>query len=118
MSIAAALGLPGRSARAKIIAELFGSNSVYLLSKFNPSQRRARDARWTEAMSELQFIKTALSGAARRRRWASALRGLWIGLLIGAVLSLLLAGAWHLWPLPLWTRLAIGLSPFLAWPSG
>ena len=62
-------------------------------------------------MSELQFIETTLSGAARRRRWARALRGLWVGLLIGAVLSLLLAGAYHLWPLPLWTRLAVGLVP-------
>ena len=69
-------------------------------------------------MSELQFIETTLSGAARRRRWASALRGMWIGLLVGAILSLLLAGAYHLWPLPLWTRLAIGLVPLPAMGLG
>jgi len=69
-------------------------------------------------MSELQFIETTLSGAARRRRWARALRGLWIGLLVGAILSLLLAGAHHLWALPLWTRLAVGLLPLPCMAAG
>jgi len=63
-------------------------------------------------MSELQIIESALSGAARRRRWARALRGLWIGLLAGAVVSLLLDGAYHLLPLPFWTRVAVGVAPF------
>ncbi len=63
-------------------------------------------------MSELQIIESALSGAARRRRWARALRGLWIGLLVGAVVSLLLDGAYHLLPLPFWTRMAAGVAPF------
>jgi hypothetical protein len=62
-------------------------------------------------MSELQTIQTALAGAARRRRWARALRGLWLGLVVGALLSLLLAGAYHLLPLPLWTTLAAALIP-------
>ena len=63
-------------------------------------------------MSELQIIEAALQEAARRRRWARALRGLWRGLLVGAVLSLLVIGAWHLLPLPLWTLTAAALAPF------
>jgi predicted nucleic acid-binding Zn-ribbon protein len=63
-------------------------------------------------MSELQIIESALEQAARRRRWARALRGLWQGLLAGAVLSLLLIGAWHLLPLPLWTLTIATLAPF------
>jgi hypothetical protein len=46
-------------------------------------------------MSELQVIESALQRAARRQRWARALRGLWHGCLIGAILALLLAGALH-----------------------
>ena len=63
-------------------------------------------------MSELQIIESALQQAARRRRWARALRGLWRGLLVGAVLSLVVVGAWHLLPLPLWTLTAAALAPF------
>ena len=63
-------------------------------------------------MSELQIIESALGQAARRRRWARALRGLWHGLLVGAVLSLLVIGAWHLLPLPPWTLTAAALVPF------
>lgn len=63
-------------------------------------------------MSELQIIESALSGAARRRRWARAMRGLWVGLLVGAVVSLLLEGAYHLLPLPFWTQVAVGVAPF------
>jgi hypothetical protein len=62
-------------------------------------------------MSELQAIETALGKAAIRRRWARALRGLWYGVLVGAVLSVLLIGAWHLWPLPLWTLTCAVLAP-------
>ena len=64
-------------------------------------------------MSELQVIELALEQAARRRRWARALRGLWQGLLVGAVLALLLIGAWHLLPLPLWTLTIAAVAPFL-----
>jgi len=70
-------------------------------------------------MSQLQIIETALQQAARRRRWARALRGLWQGLLIGAIVSLLLVVAYHLRPLlgdghpwPLWVLLAAGWAPF------
>jgi hypothetical protein len=62
-------------------------------------------------MSELQVIQSALQGAARRRRWARALRGLWRGLLAGATLSLLVVGAYHLLPLPLWTLRVAALLP-------
>jgi uncharacterized protein with von Willebrand factor type A (vWA) domain len=63
-------------------------------------------------MSEIQVIESALQRAAARRRWARALRGLWVGLLIGAILSLLLVAAWHLFPLPLWTLALAALVPF------
>ena len=63
-------------------------------------------------MSELQIIEVALRQAARRRRWARALRGLWRGLLAGALLSLVVIGLWHLLPLPLWTLSAAALAPF------
>jgi predicted nucleic acid-binding Zn-ribbon protein len=63
-------------------------------------------------MSELQIIEAALQEAARRRRWARALRGLWYGLLVGAVLSLVVIGVWHLLPLPLWALTAAALVPF------
>jgi len=62
-------------------------------------------------MSELQIIQSALERAARRRRSARALRGLWRGLLAGAILSLLLIGAYHLLPLPLWTLTLAALIP-------
>lgn len=69
-------------------------------------------------MSELQIIESALEVAARRRRWARALRGLWQGLLAGAVLSLLLIGAWHLLPLPLWLLTVAAIVPFLCALAG
>jgi len=64
-------------------------------------------------MSELQIIESALQQAGRRRRWARALRGLWWGLLAGAVLSLVVIGAWHLLPLPFWTLTMAALAPIL-----
>ena len=62
-------------------------------------------------MSELQIIEATLQKAARRRRWARALRGLWHGVLIGALVSLLLIIAWHVLPLPLWTLTLAALIP-------
>jgi len=64
------------------------------------------------AVSELQVIQSTLERAARRRRWERALRGMWRGLLAGAILSLILAAAYHLWPLPLWTLVLAALIPF------
>jgi hypothetical protein len=63
-------------------------------------------------MSEIQLIESALEQAARRRRWARGLRGMWYGLLVGAVISLLVIGLWHLLPLPLWTLGVAVLAPF------
>jgi hypothetical protein len=68
-------------------------------------------------MSEqLQVIEMALDQAARRRRWARALRGGWQGLFVGAILCLLTIGAYHLLPLmdkvmPAWTVTAGALAP-------
>jgi predicted nucleic acid-binding Zn-ribbon protein len=63
-------------------------------------------------MSEIQVIQSALEGAARRRRWAGALRGLWWGLFAGAILTFLLLGLYHVLPLPLWTVALAALVPF------
>ena len=63
-------------------------------------------------MSEIQVIQSALDQAARRHRWTRALRGLWQGLLVGAILTLLLIGAYHLFPFPFWTVLIAAFIPF------
>src|ERR1051325_7457964 len=65
-------------------------------------------------MSELQVIESALQRAARRQRWARALRGLWHGCLIGAILSLLLVGALHfpgIFPHSPWASMLAALLP-------
>ncbi len=69
-------------------------------------------------MSELQIIQSALESAARRRRWTQALRGLWAGLLTGAICSLLLFGVYHVVPLPLWLLPLAALLPFLLMVPG
>ena len=69
-------------------------------------------------MSELQLIESALQQAAWRCRLARALRGLWHGLLVGAVLALLVIGLWHLLPLPLWMLSLAALVPFLCALAG
>src|SRR4051794_33313308 len=69
-------------------------------------------------MSEFQVIESALQTAARRRRWSGALRGLWRGLLVGALLSLMLVGAYHLFPLPLWVLVAAPLIPLACMLAG
>jgi hypothetical protein len=51
-------------------------------------------------MSELHFIRETLERAARRRRLACALRGLWIGLLVGACIWLVTVGIYKLRPVP------------------
>src|SRR5437667_1891400 len=63
-------------------------------------------------MSEMQIIQSAVQQAAKRRRSARGLRGLWVGLLVGAVISLLAIGLYHIFPLPPWTPLAAALAPF------
>jgi hypothetical protein len=63
-------------------------------------------------MSEIQFIRAALERAAKRRRFAQALRGLWYGLLIGGIIALLVAGAYHVFELPLRWVIAAALAPF------
>src|SRR5262245_26078941 len=63
-------------------------------------------------MSELQVIQMALEAAARRCRWTRALKGLWVGLLVGAILALLLVGAYHVFPFPLWTLTLAAFIPF------
>src|SRR5690349_10913347 len=63
-------------------------------------------------MSEIQVIQSALDQAARRRRWTRALRGLWQGLFVGAILTLILIGAYHLFPFPFWTVLIAAFIPF------
>ncbi len=65
-------------------------------------------------MSELQVIESALQRAARRQRWARALRGLWHGCLIGAILSFLLISALHfpsVFPHSLWAPIAAAFLP-------
>src|SRR5215211_113598 len=69
-------------------------------------------------MSELQIIEAALKRAASRRRWGRALRGLWIGLLIGAIISLVIYGIFHLHPLPTWMLFAAMLAPLVAMAVG
>jgi predicted nucleic acid-binding Zn-ribbon protein len=62
-------------------------------------------------MSELETIRTVLERAGRRHRLAKALRGLWYGLLIAAIISLLVLGAFHLFPLPLGSVVIAALLP-------
>src|SRR5271167_3950943 len=69
-------------------------------------------AGFAKAMSEIQIIESALQRAGGRRRWARGLRGIWAGLLVGAVLCLLLIGAWHVFPLPLWSLTLAAFLPF------
>lgn len=61
-------------------------------------------------MSELQVIQDTLERAARRRRGERALRGLWRGLLVGALLYLLTLGVFKLAPVPTITLLWAGLG--------
>ncbi len=51
-------------------------------------------------MSELQVIEATLERAARRRRWARALHGLWLGLLVGGAVWLTALCVYKLRPIP------------------
>jgi hypothetical protein len=64
-------------------------------------------------MSELQIIESALARAARRRRLAQALRGLWTGLLVGALVWLAAYGIYKLAPLPERWLFALGAVALL-----
>jgi predicted nucleic acid-binding Zn-ribbon protein len=64
-------------------------------------------------MSELETIRTALQKAGFRHRLKRALRGLWAGLLIGAILSLLVTGVYHIFPIPLRSLILATACPFL-----
>jgi hypothetical protein len=63
-------------------------------------------------MSEIQFIQSALERAARRRRFAQSLRGLWYGLLIGAIIALIVAGVYHVRPVPFIWVMVTAFAPF------
>lgn len=73
-------------------------------------------------MSELQLIETTLQRAARRRRLACALRGLWRGLLAGSLLWLVALGVYKLSPIPVavlwWTGGAALLCPLVGFLLG
>jgi CRISPR/Cas system CSM-associated protein Csm2 small subunit len=71
-------------------------------------------------MSELQIIQTTLERAARRRRFARALRGLWTGLLVGALVWLMALGVFKLAPVSAavllwagWAAIACPLAGFV-----
>jgi len=73
-------------------------------------------------MSELQIIQETLERAARRRRWARALRGLWSGLFVGSILWLLALACFKLAPLSpgflLWSGLAALICPLIGFITG
>jgi hypothetical protein len=64
-------------------------------------------------MSELDTIQGALQRAALRHRLSRALRFLWAGLLIGAILSLLVIGVYHVFPIPINSLLVGTLLPLV-----
>ena len=73
-------------------------------------------------MSEVQTIQAALGRAAQRRRLAHGLRGLFAGLLCGAILWLVVLGVFKLTPLPepilLWAGVAGLLCPLAGFLVG
>ncbi len=68
-------------------------------------------------MSELQIIQSTLAGAARRRRWANALRGFWRGLFVGSLVWLVALAVFKLAPVSasilLWPGLAALAGPLV-----
>ena len=54
-------------------------------------------------MSDLQVIEQTLTVAARRRRRERAVRGLWQGMFVGAIIVFLTVAAYKLLPLPVWS---------------
>lgn len=68
-------------------------------------------------MSELQIIQVTLETAARRRRWARALRGMWTGLFIGSIIWLVALTLFKLAPISIsfliWTGAVALVCPLL-----
>ena len=68
-------------------------------------------------MSELQIIQVTLENAARRRRWARALRGMWTGLFIGSIIWLVALATFKLAPVSIgllvWTGAAALACPLI-----
>lgn len=64
-------------------------------------------------MSELQVIEGALKRAARRRRLARAMAGMWRGLFVGGIGALLLLGAYKLFPLSPWSPAWAAAAPII-----
>src|ERR1043166_3710603 len=69
-------------------------------------------------MSEIQFIESALQQTARRRRWAHALRGMWFGLFVGAILWLITLAVYKLAPIPVWSLLVAGVAAIICMAIG
>ena len=62
-------------------------------------------------MGEMLLIEGALKRAALRRRLVTAWRGFWKGLLFGALLWLVVLGAYKLYPFP---KVALSIAPWLS----
>ena len=73
-------------------------------------------------MSELQIIQGTLASAARRRRWARALRGCWLGLFVGSLLWLVALAVFKLAPISaavlLWPGLLALACPLVGFIIG
>ena len=69
-------------------------------------------------MSELDSIRAVLEQAARRQRLSHALRGLWRGLLVGALCALAVLTIYHLVDLGLWVLATAAVLPVLGMLAG
>jgi hypothetical protein len=69
-------------------------------------------------MSELQIIEATLEKAARRRRRERALRGLWQGVFVGAVIWFVTLAVYKVAPIPFWTLSAAAVVGILSAVAG
>lgn len=73
-------------------------------------------------MSELQFIQSTLSRAARRRRWQRAWVGFWQGLLVGACVWLATLFVYKIYPIPFaalgWAGVVAGVAMLAGFAIG
>jgi hypothetical protein len=69
-------------------------------------------------MSELESIRAVLERAARRHRLSHAIRGLCLGLLVGALAAVAVLTVYHLIDMPLWVLAATVLLPVLGMFAG